>query len=537
MAAKSARSRKSARTPGPVDQAVQLTLELAMEHHVAGRLTQAENIYQQVLQSNPDQPVALHLLGLIAHQTGKNDIAVELISKAIIIQPNYAEAHYNLGNALSDLGRPDEAVNHFRAALTTNPDFTDAHNNLGLVLQDLGQLDEAITCYQNALALKPDYAMAHRNLGLALQELGRLDEACASFRTAVSVQPDYGEAHRNLSVSKKFTSHDDDIKAMEKAYASPRLADEQKIHLSFALGKSFEDLKKFKESFQFYLTGNTMKRVTYDFSITSAKKYFSALKSVFTRELFAAHQKCGLPDRTPVFILGMPRSGTTLVEQIIASHPNVFGAGELNTLGQIITAHFGPFDEARFGDNINNADDKQFAIAAGDYIKSIRQHSESADIITDKMPHNFLMIGIIKLILPNAKIIHCCRDPRDTCLSVFKNYFAGDGHHFAYRLDELAEYYNLYDDLMTHWRNVVPGFIYDIEYEKLIGEQEPQTRALLAHCRLDWDGACLDFHKSDRSVQTASSVQVRKRIYKGSVQSWKPFEKDLEPLLDILKNH
>ena len=230
----------------------------------------------------------------------------------------------------------------------------------------------------------------------------------------------------------------------------------------------------------------------------------------------------------------MPRSGTTLVEQILASHPKVHRAGELNYLHRVVTSRFTKIDDARFAESLNQASTGDFSGAGGEYIRMIRERADSAGFITDKMPLNFHLIGMIKLMLPNAKIIHCCRDPLDTCLSIFKNYFSFDGHYYAYDLDEIGRYYNLYRDLMRHWRHVLPGFIYDIQYENLVAEQEKQSRALLAYCGLEWDDACLEFHKTDRPVQTASSAQVRRPIYKDSVQSWKRYENQLAPLRDVL---
>jgi len=541
LLAKSAKRKKPLQSLDPAvggqNNVNQLNLELAIEHHLAGRFVQAENIYQQILESDPNHPDALHLLGVIAQHKGRNDVAVELIQKALTFEPNYADAHYNLGNAFKDLGKFSEAATSYRAAIAIKPNFPDAHNNLGLVLQELGQLDEAVTSYQTALSFKPDLAMTHRNLGLALQELGRLSDAVASFRKAITFQPDYAEAYRNLSTNKKFSEYDDDIKAMEDVYALPGLSAEQKAHLAFGLGKSFEDLKQYEKSSQFYLTANAVKRSTYEFSINTVEKYVGLIKSIFTRELFRSHKSSGLSDETPVFILGMPRSGTTLVEQILSSHPKVFGAGELNALEEVIAPRFGKVDDIQFLDNLVKADTSQFIRAGEDYINLIRNSSKTADLITNKSPHNFLMIGMIKLILPNAKIIHCCRDSRDTCLSIFKNYFAGDGHCYAYDQVELGQYYNLYRDLMSHWHNVLPDFIHDMDYEKLVSEQEEKTRTLLDHMGLEWDDACLEFYKSERIVKTASAAQVRKPIHKGSVHSWKQYESSLKPLLEILKNY
>jgi len=641
-----------------------------MQHHSAGRLPQAERSYQQILQSDPNQPVALHLLGVIAHQTGKAEVAVEFITKAVAIKPDfveayivlgnafqelgkldqaissyakvlamapdYAEVHNNLGNALQELGKLDEAVASYCKALDIKPDYTEAHNNLGVALnllgkfdgavasyqkalsmapdyadahnnlgvalqalgkldeaaasyhkalsvapdlaeahnnlgntlRDLGKLDEAVASYHKALASSPDYAEAHSNLGIALKNLGKQDEALASFRQALAIAPDYpeahsnlgnvfmvqgklddavacyrkalaiapdlAEAHRHLANVSKFTEYDDDIKAMEVAYAMPDLSDQQKMHIAFGLGKSFEDIGRYEKAFGFYRSANAIKRGAYEFSMATVEKYFENLKKLFTEDLFSRHLAAGSSDESPIFILGMLRSGTTLVEQVLASHPNVYGAGELNYINRIVTAYFRGIDDPGFTEGINQASIRDFSNAGDDYIRSIRLRANHVQFITDKMPPNFRLIGMIKLMLPKATIIHCCRDPLDTCLSIFKNDFSSSGNDYAYDLGELGQYYTLYRDLMRHWHSVLPGFIYDIHYEDVVADQEGQSRALLAHCTLEWDDACLAFHKTDRPVHTASAVQVRRPIYKDSIQSWKRYETQLAPLFEAL---
>ena len=545
-----AKGRKRVQSAGPhagrQKLGIEQAIDLAVQHHTAGRLPQAKSIYQQILQTDHRQPVALHLLGAIAHQMGKADIAVGLITKALAIKPDYPEAHINLGNALQELGKLDEAVASYHKALAIAPEFAEAHNNLGNALQDLGQLDQAFASYHKALAIAPDYPEAHNNIGTAIQELGRSDEAAASYHKALAIRPDYAEAYRHLAFVRKFTDYDHDIAAMEAAYAMPGLGDEQRMHLAFGLGKAFEDLGDYEKAFGFYLTGNTLKRATYEFSIERVEKLFGCLKKTFTKDLFRKHQAAGRDssentkssDVTPIFILGMPRSGTTLVEQILASHPSVHGAGELDYIDRIVTANFNKTDEAAFSESINQASIGDVSSAGGEYMAMIgamiRQRAHGAGFITDKMPDNFMLIGMIRLMLPHARIIHCRREPLDTCLSISKNLFTAKGYHYAYDLDLLGRYYNLYRDLMAHWDNVLPDFIYPLDYEELVAEQETQSRALLAHCGLEWDDACLEFHKTDRQVQTLSAAQVRRPIYKDSISSWKRYEKQLAPLLEVL---
>ena len=651
--------------------AIQESIDLALQHHAAGRLPEAERIYQQILQADPNQPIALHLLGVIAHQVGKNDIAVDLITKALAIKPDYAEAHYNLGKAFTELGnlgeaaasyhkalaiypdyaeahnnlglalqdlgdldeavasyrkaiaiksdfaeahnnlglalqdlgeldeavasyhkalalnpdyteahnnlgvafkklgKLDEAVASYHKALTLNPDFAEAHSNLGLALQDLGELDEAVACchkaldlkpdlveahnnlglalqdlgkmdeavasYRKALVLNPDYAGAHNNLGLAFQDLGELDEAVASYRKALVLNPDYAEAHRHMARIKKHSEYNEDIRAMEQAYAKPALRDEQRMHLAFGLGKAFEDLQQYEKAFGFFAEGNSIKRGSYSYSIDDHGSFFKKLKEAFDSSLFAKHQGTGCDDETPIFVLGMPRSGTTLVEQILASHPQVHGTGEQGALCRIVSSYFDKGDGVEFPESVRRVDGADFERLGREYINEVRKFSREARFITDKMLDNHFNIGVIKLALPNAKVIHCKRNPADNGLSLFKSYFPARGHYYAYDLHEIGRYCNFHDDLMEHWRSVIPGFVHDIQYEDMVADQAGQTRTLLEYCGLEWDDACLEFHKTNRPVRTASAEQVRRPIYKDSVQLWKQYETQLAPMLESLR--
>ena len=611
-------------------------LRVAIQYHSAGRLSDAEKVYQQILQADPNQPDALHFLGVIAHQVSNYDSAVGLIKKAIDIKPDYAEAHYNLGNTLKALGKLDEAVVSYNKAIAIKPDFAVAHYNLGAALQTLGKLDEAVACYNNALSIKPDYvethynlgntllslgkldeaidsyntaislkpdyaeahfnlgnalkthgkldeaianynialaikpdyaeaynnrgnalkaldkleeaidsynkalannpdyAEAHNNLGNAFTNLGKIDEAVANFSKAIAIKPDFAEAHRHMANAKNYSEYDEDIRSMEKNYNNLEINDEQRMHLAFGLGKAFEDLQQYEKAFDYFFEGNALIRKADRYSIEEDIVFFNKIRETLNASFFAAHQQTGYVGETPpIFILGMPRSGTSLVEQILASHPRVYGAGELETFGNIIFGYFQNREGVEFPNTISLADRDDFARAGIEYTQGARKTSQVNQFVTDKMPNNFKFIGLIKLILPDAKVIHCQRDPADTCLSLFKNYFLKQ-HKYSHDLKELGQYYNLYKDLMEHWHKVLPGFIHDVQYEDMIGDQAQQTRALLDFCGLEWDDACLDFHKSDRPVATASAAQVRRPIYNSSVQLWKKYEKQLAPLLETL---
>jgi len=305
------------------------------------------------------------------------------------------------------------------------------------------------------------------------------------------------------------------------------------MHLGFGLAKAHEDLGHYEKSFAYLLEANTLKRRSFKFDMEDAERRFRHLTELFEPSLYARLQGSGSPDQTPIFIVGMPRSGTTLVEQILSSHPQVQGAGELPWLKEIIENAFGAIDDDAFYDRVREADIETFSRIGAGYAGRLRERSDGAAFVTDKMPFNFQFVGMINLVLPKAKIVHCRRDPLDTCLSIFKNYFS-EGNHFAYDMGELGRFYNLYRGVMAHWETVLPGRVFDIGYEDLVSDQETGSRALLEYCGLEWDDACLAFHKTDRTVVTNSSAQVRKPIYRDSVRSWKRYEDQLAPLIEAL---
>jgi len=597
-------AKKAAKNPrrGQPSLRTSQALNAAFQNYSAGHLLEAERICHEILGDEPDQPHALHLLGVIAMQSGRHEIANDFFGKTLAVAPDFAEAHYNLGNLRKETGMPAKAAVSFGQALTISPEFAEAHNNLGLVLQEMGKLDkasvsyrqaatikpdfaeahmnlgnvlcetgsldEAVACYRRALvirpgyaaahnnlgnaldslgrsgeaierfgealAINPDYAEAHYNLGLAFEHLGNFDAAAASYRRALGIDPDYAEAHMHLAMVRKFSEDDEDTAAMADTYAKASISDEQRMYIAFGLGKSFEDMGNYERAFEFFAAGNVLKRATFDFSITRVEERLSNLKRIFTESFFEQRSGHGTSDKTPIFILGMPRSGTTLVEQILASHPVVYGAGELPDLVEVVASAFCDIDDANLGNILSQASADQFRDAGLEYINRARAGAEPAEFISDKMPDNFNQIGMIKLMFPNATVIHCRRDPLDTCVSVFKNLFADGGLHYAYDLSELGRYYKFYLDLMDHWHAVLPGFIYDISYEDVVADQEMHSRALLAHCGLEWDQACLEFYKTDRPIRTASLVQVRQPIYNNSIRSWTRYETELAPLIEVL---
>ncbi|MFH1991714.1 MAG: sulfotransferase [Pseudomonadota bacterium] len=512
----------------------QAALHQAISHHQEGRVQKAEQIYQQILKNEPGNADALNLLGIVASQIGNYENAVFLITQAIQINSKKANYYNNLANALIQQGKIDKAVDTYSRALEINPNYAEAQNNLGVALKSKGMLDQAIAAYRCALAINPNYVEALDNLGSALSEQGKPDEAFAAYRRALEINPLYTEAYRHLTMLKRYVDYDDELQAMEELLERPDLNDVQRMHLYFGLGKAFEDLKEYETSFNFIREGNRIKRNTFSYAISENEVYFEKIKNTFDKKMFGRFSGWGSKDGTLIFIVGMPRSGSTLVEQILCSHRHVFGAGEINDLEEIITGSHQKGARFRFPDDLREFGREDIARFGTDYIRRIRGYSDGSKYITNKMLHNFLYIGLIKLALPNARIIHCKRFPADTCLSCFKTYFNGS-HNYAYDLIELGKYYNLYQDLMSHWHDVLPGYIYDVHYEDLVTDQQNETRRLLEFCGLEWDEACLSFYKNYRPVYTASTAQVRRPMYHSSIRLWKKYEKQLEPLLAILE--
>lgn len=507
---------------------------LGSVYYDLGNLDDAVKSCQAAIAINPDYDIAHNNLGGYLNDLGKLKEAAESYRRALAINPEFAEAHNNLGNVYSEWGNMDDALSSYQSALAIKPEYADAYNNIGNAYTTLHRLDEAIENYEKTLTINPDHAEAHYNLGLALLEQGELDEAAANFRKALTIKPGYAEAHRNL-VGIERPDVDEDVRSMEDAYKQTSSNEQDRMHLAFGLGKAFEGLHDYEKAFDYLAEGNRIKRGTFSYSIDEDLDFFKNTMTAFEPSLFAKYQGEGCDHELPIFILGMPRSGSTLVEQILASHPHVHGAGELDNLQQILSSCFDINNEETYPDNIQEIGGIQLKRSGQEYIKAIKGLAPDSRFIVNKMLDNYKYIGLIKLILPNAKVIHCKRDPVDTCFSIFKNYFVGT-HPYAYDLVELGQYYKLYSRLMDHWYQVIPDFIYDIEYEEMISDQAGQTKALLDYCGLEWDDACLEFYKLDRPVKTVSSAQVRKPIYADSVQLWKHYEKQLAPLLDVLNN-
>ena len=496
-----------------------------------GKWDAAITSFRTALSIKPDYIGVHNRIGQVLLKTGRTAESITSFKKELAINPDNASTYNNLGIAFQEVDKIEEAVSCFKKATLLNPDFFQAYSNLGLALQELNKLNEAIESFKAALEINPEYAVSHYNYAIALHELGEMDRALCSYKKALSLNPDYAKAYRGVSQITKHSERDEVTRRMEDLYAKDGLGSDERMHLGFALGKVFEDLREYGRAFDFILEANRLKRGSYEYSIEDDVLFFERIKKTFSDNFFSSRHVPGKQDKTPIFILGMPRSGTTLVEQILSSHPQVFGAGELAVLTNLVNDICLKEKQKQFPECMTELDGAVYERMGQSYLDELRKYSEDARHITDKMPHNFLFVGLIKIILPEAKVIHCMRNPMDNCLSIFKNLFRREGSHkYANDLTELGRYYKLYRGLMAHWEKVLPGFMYTLRYEEMVSDQETQTKRLLKFCDIPWDEACLDFHKTERRVKTASFAQVRQPIYKDSVELWKRYETQLEPL-------
>lgn len=545
----------------------QIEMRQAIDAHRRGDLATAEALYRKCLAASPGDFDALHMLGVLCAQARRFAEAEDMLRLALAVRPDSVELRNNLGNLLLQRDKPAEAVAQLRVAASKRPQEAEFQVNLGNALLAAKQPAPAAESFEAALRLRPEHHVARRNLGYALLEIDRLPEALEQiarleaalpddpavmclkgqavqeqgaveqarslFAAAVDRKADLAGAWLNLSILGELSS--EGLARLEGLAADARRPTLEQSWLEFALGKAYDDLGRYDEAFAHLEAGNRLKRslVSYDEARRANRQ--ERLLRCFTPELLESRADQGCDSELPIVVLGFPRSGTTLVEQILSRHPEVHAAGERTYMGEIASGLAMPGNaQLRFPECLEQIPARHLRRAGETYVGRLRALGPQAPRITDKSTVNFLFAGFIHLILPRARMLHVRRDPRDTCFSCYATYFRGDVD-FTYDLGELGREYRQYFELMDFWRRLLPpGRILDIDYESLVEDLEGQTRRILDHCGLAWDARCLDFHRGERVVRTASLAQVRRPIYRSSLGRWRHYEKHLGPLFETL---
>lgn len=531
-------------------------LATAVQHHQVGQLHAAELIYRQVLATTPHQPDALHLLGVLAHQVGKHDIAVQLIGQAISLHGNEPIFHNNLGEVYRALRRMSDAVACYRRAVELNPDYVEAQSNLGSAYQVQGKPDEAVACCRRALERNPNFVGAYTNLGNALKDLGKLDEAVACYRQVVALQyrQPAAEGHPQDTGSKKTAGAalgqlaailrnrlpESELQAIRQLLSEPDLGDEIGAALQFGLGSVFDARGQYDAAAERFREANAaclafLMQQNRDYHPVEYGAFVSDMAATFAPQFFARTSGFGLQTEQPVFIVGLPRSGTTLVEQILASHSQVFGAGELNYVGETFQSL--PEVMNRNGTSfecLRDLDCQATRHLAQRHLDRLRALNERALRIVDKMPENYHYLGLVETMFPQSRIIHCRRDLRDVALSCWTTHFVDAP--WACDLEKIVSHFEEYSRMMAHWREVLPSPPLDVDYEELVEDTEGVARRIVQWCGLEWEPRCLRFYETQRPVRTASAAQVRQPIYRSSLGRWKNYEESLGEVFSKMKH-
>lgn len=541
----------------------------ALQYQLAGRIDAAVQSYERALLVNPDDAEAHNNLGAALAGQGKFKVAIAHYERAVVLKPDYGEAHintgvalvaqgitahaiacfekalalnpnhagahYNLAIALAAQGKSSDAAAHYERALLLKPEWAHAHNNLGNLLGAEGNPDSAVAHYLQALAIDPRHAEAHNNLGNSLVEEGKFDDALAHYDFAIAVNASHIEAHYHRAQLKKFRPDDPDLTVLKALVNTCNPPADKKIFAHFALAQAYEDIGDYGQAFVQLREGNALKRSRIHYDEAGFIAGLQRTVAAFDGKLFDRLRGEGDPSQAPIFVVGMPRSGSTLIEQILASHPRIYGAGELTALQEAASEVLGSLGRPLlYPECVSELDGAALRRIGQAYLERLPVLSKGKDRIVNKCLANFVNVGLIRLILPNARIIHVTRDPIDTCLSCYSKLFRS-GVFFSYDLAELGRYHRGYSEMMNYWRAVLPAdAMIEVSYEEVVNDLEGQARRLIDYCGLPWDERCLSFDKTERPVRTASALQVRRPLFRSSLQRWRRYEADLGPLLSAL---
>ncbi|MDA9189218.1 sulfotransferase [Candidatus Pelagibacter sp.] len=489
---------------------------------------------KKLIKKAPEYLILYNILGSAYQNIGDLKLAKETFVKGYKIEPNNIAIMNNLANVYKNIGEIESSENLFKKIIEKKPDYINAHVNYGNLKRDNNDFEFAIDLYNKALKINPQIPVVLYSLALAYQGLGKFDLAIDYAKKTLEIEPKFTQADMLISQSKKYQTGDLHYEEMNFKINSLILNNEQKTNLLFSLAKAEEDMGLIEKSFNNLDIANSTRRKSLNFNINNETIFFNQLKNIFTKIDLSQKFTNNIEERKVIFILGMPRSGTSLVEQIITSHTSVFGAGELPQLSRIVKTEL-MINEALSEESIFNlVKNEDFANQLREgYYNYLKRFNSSKPFITDKAPLNFRWIGFIKILFPNSKIIHCSRSPKDNCLSIFKNFFEG-GLDFGYNQKELGTYYNLYLDLMHFWEEQFPNTIYNAQYEKIIEDPENEIKDMIKFCNLNWEDNCLQFYNNKTPIKTMSTAQARKPIYKSSKNSFEKFAPYLSDLNKLI---
>lgn len=505
------------------------------EAHRAGAAQDAARLYRQALETDPDNVDAWRLLGLALAALGQGEEAERGARRAVALAPDFPAAWNDLGAVLSELDQAEEAVEAFRRAVALAPRRASAHAHLANALFVYGDLAQAEAHYRQALDLQPGDPASLLGLGHVLKAIGRFDEAVKSYKDCIAARPGAGQAWWSLANLKTYAFSSADEAAMRRLVADADAPRSTRVSVAYALGKAREDDKDYERAFASYAEGAALQRQEVRYDPVQTEMINERIRASFGREVFAARAGQGCADPAPIFIVGLPRSGSTLIEQILASHSQVDGASELPIVGRI-AQEIGRFrsDGVVYPEAVPELEPHDLRALGKLYLQRAARHRGARPFFTDKMPNNFASIGLIALMLPNAKIIDARRHPMDSCWGSFKQLFAR-GQTYSYDLFELGHFYLEYEKMMRWWDEVLPGRVLRVDYEAVVLDQERETQRLLQHCGLTFEDQCLRFHATQRAVHTASSEQVRKPLYTSGLGAWRRFAPHLRPLQEQLR--
>jgi Tfp pilus assembly protein PilF len=502
-------------------------MEAALALH-DNRLSDAEPLLRAHLKADPFDVAAIRMMAELAGRIGRYKDAENLLRRALELAPDFGAARANLATCLYRQNKPAEAIAELDLVLVDDPENIGHANLKAAALGRIGGFDEAIDLYEQVLREAPQQPKVWMSYGHMLKTVGRQTDGIAAYRAALAIAPSLGEVWWSLANLKTVKFSADDIAAMQAALAG-NISDEDRFHLDFALGKAFEDAKDFAFSFAHYDAGNALRRTKIMYEADETQRFVDRSIARFTPPFFADRAGQGHPDPAPIFILGMPRAGSTLVEQILASHSLVEGTSELPDIPALAQGKDYP-------ESLGHLSAEDLRGLGERYIERTRiQRKTDKPFFIDKLPNNWAHVGFIHLILPGAKVIDARRHPLGCCFSNFKQHFAR-GQAFSYSLDDMGHYYADYVRMMAHIDTVLPGRVHRVVYERMVDDTETEVRALLAACGLEFEEACLQFHKTERAVRTASSEQVRQPIFRGGTEGWQGFEPWLDPLKSALGN-